>query len=268
VLAITMGLILEFAHERGWRLAVLGVSRACVALYASLGLRTLYQGDEAVVATADFSLDGRPIRKVRQSVHRLETAGYEARVLRPSEIDAPLRAQLEEIAGAWRGAAPERGFVMALDALFGIGDDGALFFVGVDANGRPKGFLHFAISDACPALSLSTMPRLRDVPNGFNEWLICASIGWARDNGYPRVSLNFSPFAALLAPDAALTRGQRVQAATLRALKGHFQLDNLLLFNRKFLPGWEPRFVAYERRRDLPRVGVAALSAEAYLPRR
>jgi lysyl-tRNA synthetase class 2 len=259
---------LGFAHERGWRLAVLGVSGACVELYASLGLRTLYHGDEAVVATADFSLDGRAIRKVRQSVHRLETAGYEARVLRPSEIDAPLRAQLEEIAGAWRGAAPERGFVMALDALFGIGDDGALFFVGVDANGRPKGFLHFAISDACPALSLSTMPRLPDVPNGFNEWLICASIGWARDNGYARVSLNFSPFAALLAPGAELTRGQRVQAATLRALKGHFQLDNLLLFNRKFLPGWEPRFVAYERRRDLPRVGVAALSAEAYLPRR
>ena len=54
----------------------------------------------------------------------------------------------------------------------------------------------------------------------------------------------------------------------MRALKGHFQLDNLLLFNRKFFPRWEPRFLAYERRRDLPRVGVAALSAEAYLPLR
>jgi lysyl-tRNA synthetase class 2 len=256
---------LEFAHDRGWRLAVLGVSGACVELYRSLGLRTLYHGDEAVVETGGFSLDGRAIRKVRQSVHRLEKAGYEARVLRPSEIDDRLRAQLEEIARAWRGPAPERGFVMALDALFGIGDDGALFIVGVDADGRPKGFLHFAISDACPALSLSTMPRLADVPNGFNEWLICASIEWARDNGYARVSLNFSPFAALLAPDADLTTAQRLQAVTLRALKGHFQLDNLLLFNRKFFPSWEPRFVAYERRRDLPRVGVAALSAEAYL---
>ena len=73
---------------------------------------------------------------------------------------------------------------MALDALFRIGDEGALFVVGVDADGRPKGFLHFAISHACAALSLSTMPRLPDVPNGFNEWLICASIEWARDNGY------------------------------------------------------------------------------------
>ena len=49
-------------------------------------------------------------------------------------------------------------------------------------------------------------------------------------------------------------------------MKGHFQLDNLLAFNRKFFPRWERRFVVYERRLDLPRVGIAALAAEAYLP--
>ena len=88
---------LDFAHERGWRLAVLGVSGACVELYRSLGLRTLYHGDEAVVDDrgASRSTDGA-IRKVRQSVHRLERAGYEARVLRPSEIDAELREELED----------------------------------------------------------------------------------------------------------------------------------------------------------------------------
>jgi lysyl-tRNA synthetase class 2 len=80
------------------------------------------------------------------------------------------------------------------------------------------------------------------------------------------VSLNFAPFAALLAPQEALTASQRVQAATLRRLKSRFQLDNLLHFNRKFFPVWEPRFLVYERRLDLPRVGVAALAAESYLP--
>src|SRR5207237_8843697 len=179
------------------------------------------------VGAAGCPLGRRAFRKVRPSVHRLGRAGSGARVLRPSEIGGRLSREFDEIARAWRAAAPERGFVMALDALFRIGDDGALFLVGVDAEGRPKGFLHFAISEACPALSLSTMPRLPDVPNGFNEWLICASLEWARDNGYPRVSLNFSPFAALLAPDADLTHAQRLQAATLPALKGHFQLDNL-----------------------------------------
>jgi lysyl-tRNA synthetase class 2 len=257
---------LDFAHARGWRAAVLGVSEECVGLYRSLGLRTLYHGDEAVVDARAFSLEGRAIRKVRQSVHRLETAGYSARVLCPGELQLSMRAELEEIARAWRGAAPERGWVMAMDSLFRLGDEDSVFVVGFDADGRARGFLHFCLSRAGSALSLSSMPRLPDVPNGFTEWLICESIAWARTRELARVSLNFAPFAALLAPGVELCASQRVQAAALRRLKGWFQLDNLLLFNRKFAPEWEPRFLVYERRRDLPRIGLAALAVEAYLP--
>jgi lysyl-tRNA synthetase class 2 len=254
------------ARERDWRIAILGASERRLPAYARHGLHALYHGDEAIVDTASFTLEGRAIRKVRQSVHRLERAGYEARVLRPSELDGPLRAELEDVASGWRGDQPERGFVMALDVLFGLGDEDAVFVVGFDPDGAAAGFLHFAVSAAAGALSLSSMPRDRHTPNGFNEWLICEAVAWARDHGYERVSLNFAPFAALLAPEADLTRLQEVQRRALMTLKGHFQLDNLLAFNRKFFPRWERRFVVYERRRDLPRVGIAALAAEAYLP--
>jgi len=45
-----------------------------------------------------------------------------------------------------------------------------------------------------------------------------------------------------------------------------FQLDNLQLFTGQFHPSWVNRYVLYERWSDLPRVGIAALSAEGYLP--
>ena len=254
------------AHARDWRLAILGASERWLPLYARHGLHALYHGDEALVDVDLFTLEGRGIRKVRQSVHRLQRAGYTARVLEPSEIDGALRDELEDVAAVWRGNAPERGFVMALDRLFRLGDGETVFVVGFDPNGCVAGFLHFAVSSAGGALSLSSMPRLRDSPNGLNEWLIVETISWAKEHGYASVSLNFAPFAALLAPEAELTGLQGVQRRALLTLKGHFQLDNLLLFNRKFASRWERRFVVYERRRDLPRVGVAALAAEAYLP--
>jgi lysyl-tRNA synthetase class 2 len=255
-----------FAHRRDWRVAILGASEARLELYRRHGLQALYHGDEAVVDTRSFSLDGRAIRKVRQSTHRLEQAGYEARVLRPSEIDEQLRRQLQQIAADWRGTMPERGFVMALDGLFALGDGSALFVVGFAPDGSAAGFLHFAVTRAGAALSLSSMPRLRSTPNGLNEWLICRAIEWAREGGFERVSLNFSPFAALLAPARELSTAEDLQRRALLQLKGHFQLDNLLTFNKKFFPDWQRRFVVYERRRDLPRVGLAALDAEAYLP--
>ncbi|HEX6700229.1 MAG TPA: phosphatidylglycerol lysyltransferase domain-containing protein [Gaiellaceae bacterium] len=257
---------LEFAHARDWRVAVLGASEAWLPRYRSCGLHALYHGDEAVLEVDRFSLEGRAIRKVRQSVHRLEREGYTAKALHPRELTPALRRELEAVAREWRGREPERGFVMAFDTLFRLEDDEALFVVGFGPGGAAAGFLHFAVSKPGCALSLSSMPRLRSTPNGFNEWLVCAAVDWARTHGFARISLNFAPFAALLAPEAELSALQRVERRALLSLKGHFQLDNLLLFSRKFAPSWQRRFVVYERRRDLPRVGIAALAAEAYLP--
>ena len=158
--------------------------------------------------------------------------------------------------------------MMTMDALFPAGPDDAVFAVGRDADATVRGFLHFA-NGACGTrtLSLSSMPRAPDAPNGFNEWLVCEAVAWARRSGIEQVSLNFAPFASLLSPGVERTGGARLRRDALRAMKGvlQLQLDNLLVFNRKFFPRWVPRYVMYERRGDLPGVAVAALAAEGFI---
>src|SRR5205807_10509687 len=127
-----IGRFLAFAHARGWRVAILGASEDALGVYSAHRLHALYHGDEAVIETSTFSLEGRPIRKVRQSVHRLERAGYSAEMRPPGEIDAEVRGQLEALAKDWRGAQPQRGFVMALDTLFRLDDEHAVFLIGRD----------------------------------------------------------------------------------------------------------------------------------------
>ena len=260
---------LTFAGERDWRVAMLGAGERFLPLYRDLGLRVLYHGDEAVVDVTGFSLEGRGIRKVRQSVSRLEGQGYVAEVRYASEIDDELRADLEDVAREWRGEAAVKGFTMELDTLFRLDGHDAVFAIGRDPAGAVQGFLHLAVVRPARALSLSSMPRRQGTPNGFNEWLVVTTISWAREHGLERVSMNFAPFAAVLAPDgeSEASGGRRLERRALRALKGHgFQLDNLLIFNRKFFPEWERRYVVYEGRLDLPRVSVAGLAAEGYLP--
>jgi lysyl-tRNA synthetase, class II len=256
-------LVEEFARVcrlRGWRLAVLGARTELLPLYRRLGLRAVKLGDEAVLRPSTFCLEGRAIRKVRQSVHRLARAGFDVRVVPAARLDAPLRLELERVSEEWRGNHPERGFAMAMDHLFSEPD--AVFAVAEAADGSVGGFLHL-VPSAGGGLSLSSMRRSQQTPNGLMEFLIAETMGWAREAGVEEISLNFCVFSDLLrGGDTALGRAARF---TLLRLDSVFQLERLHAFSRKFLPEWRARYVCFQRFADAPAVGLACLRAEQLL---
>jgi lysyl-tRNA synthetase, class II len=252
--------VCRLSRASGWRLGVVGASAAALERYRRLGLRPIKLGDEAVLRPDRFTLEGRPIRKVRQSVARLDRAGYRFRATTPTEADPRLRAQLDEVSQLWRGAQPDRGFSMAHDDLYAAD---TLVAVAEDARGRIGGFLHLVPTPASGGYSLSAMRRRPGTPNGLMEFLIVRTLEWARAGGVPELSLNFCAFTDLLQPSARLWR--RVTRRALLCLDRLFQLERLYSFNRKFFPEWRPRYLCVERLADLPLVGLAYLHAESLL---
>ena len=189
---------LAYAQARGWRTAVMGASDRLLQTYRDQGLHPLYHGDEAVIDTRRFSLDGRHMRATRQAVHRLERKGFRAEIVMAGQVSPALRAELAAVEDAWLRGRPRKGFTMELDSLFRLCCDDAVFVIGRDELGQVIGFLHLAVASPSQSLSLSTMPRRPDAPNGFTAWLIMEAASWARGKGFTHVSLNFSPFAGLL----------------------------------------------------------------------
>jgi lysyl-tRNA synthetase class 2 len=262
----TEELLSEFrrvAQSRGWRVAILGASSERIEAYRSLGFRPVYLGDEGIVHPAAFSLEGRPIRKVRQSVHRLEKAGYRVRLLAAGEAEEILRCELRRVSAEWRGHWPERGFTMAMDGLFAYPD--TVLAVAEAPDGRIGGFIQLVPTPASGGYSLATMRRCRATPNGLMEYLIVETILWARERGVPELSLNFSVFAGLLRAGRSSPLGRRALRLVLFRLDRLFQLERLHSFNRKFFPEWRPRYVCIERLSDFPVVGLAYLQAESLL---
>ena len=93
-------------------------------VYADLGLRALYIGDEAIIDAASFSLTGRRMRNVRQAVSGTRNAGVRTQILREAELDPRLRRALLDVAAAQRREFREFGFSMALgDMLTGAHPD-------------------------------------------------------------------------------------------------------------------------------------------------
>ena len=249
-------------RARGWRLAVVGASEEHLERYRAIGLKPVPMGDEAVLRPAEFSLEGRAIRKVRQSVSRLRKAGYSFRIVAADDVAPQLEAELEDVSAQWRGGEPERGFSMAIDDLH---VPGTMLALAVGEDGRVGGFLHLAPSPAGGGWSLSTMRRRPDAPNGLTEFLVVETLAWARESGASELSLNFCALTDFLAPERVTTPLHRVVRRGLLLADNVFQLERLYVFNRKFFPEWRRRYVCVERFTDLPAVGLAYLHAESLL---
>jgi lysyl-tRNA synthetase class 2 len=249
-------------RTHGWRLAVVGASEEHLKRYRALGLKPVPMGEEAVLRPEDFSLEGRAIRKVRQSVSRLRKAGFGFRVVAADDVDPGLRAELEDVSAAWRGGEPERGFSMAMDDLH---LPGTMLALAEDRDGRIGGFLHLAPSPAGGGWSLSTMRRRPQAPNGLTEFLVAETLAWARETGASELSLNFCALTDFLAPERLTSPLRRFIRRGLLVADNVFQLERLYAFNRKFFPEWRRRYICVEHLTDLPAVGLAYLHAESLL---
>lgn len=262
-----MAAFVEEAERHAWVPAVLACGeRAGEVWVREAGLTALELGDEAVVPIGDFTLDGRAMRGVRQAVGRLERKGYVADVVRSGDLDEGQRARLRGEAARWRRSQTERGFSMAL-GRFAAAEDPDCVIVTAREDGELRGFLQLAPWGR-DGLSLDVMRRdTENADNGINELLIVRLLREAPALGVLRVSLNFAVFRS------ALARGERLGAGpVVRGLRGvllflsrWFQIESLYRFNAKFRPEWEPRFLLYPAGRDLPRVVLAGLQAEAFV---
>src|SRR5665811_1994373 len=140
------------AELHAWTPAVIGCSERAGNIWCRVtGFSALELGDEAVVDVETFSLDGRPMRNVRQMVKRIERAGYTTEVLRAGSVSDGERRRALVDADAWRGTETERGFSMALGRLVDPVDPDCVFAVARQ-DGVMRAFLLYT-SDAADDLT-------------------------------------------------------------------------------------------------------------------
>ncbi|KUO13230.1 phosphatidylglycerol lysyltransferase domain-containing protein [Streptomyces sp. DSM 15324] len=257
------------ARAHGWIPAVMGAGEEAGTVYARHGLDALELGDEAIVEVADFTLEGRAMRTVRQAYNRVRRAGYTVRVRRHEDIPAEELAHLLRRADDWRDGPTERGFSMALGRLGDPEDGRCVMLECTDAHGELRALLSF-VPWGPQGLSLDLMRRDRDCDNGLMEFMVIDLLRRAREVGITQVSLNFAMFRSVFERGARLGAGPvlRLWRSLLSFFSRWWQIESLYRANAKYRPIWEPRFLLFEKSADLPRIALASARAEGFLTTR
>jgi lysyl-tRNA synthetase class 2 len=98
--------------------------------------------------------------------------------------------------------------------------------------------------------------------------MIVSAVEEAASLGVTRVSLNFAVLRSVFARADELGAGPvlRLWHRMLMMASRLWQIESLYRANAKYQPVWQPRYLCFPTARDLPRIAVAVLSAEAFLP--
>jgi lysyl-tRNA synthetase class 2 len=254
------------AYQHAWTPAVAGASEEGGTVFARHGLTALELGDEAVVEVADFTLEGRAMRVVRQAYNRVKRGGYTVRVRRHEDIPPDEFAALVKAADQWRYGESERGFSMALGRMGDPADGRCVMVECHDFEGRLCALLSY-VPWGTKGLSLDLMRRDKASDNGVIEYLVIELIQRASEVGVERISLNFAMFRSVFERGSRLGAGPvlRLWRGVLLFFSRWWQIESLYRANAKYRPIWEPRFVLYRRSSDLPRIGAAYAHAEGFL---
>jgi lysylphosphatidylglycerol synthetase-like protein (DUF2156 family) len=236
-------------------------------------MHDLYVGDEAVVRTEHFSLDGGKFKGLRQAVKRVARYGYTISFHDPARVAPGLAQELQEVLTKSRRGGVERGFSMTLGRIFDPGDQGLLLAVvhgpateeGGAGPGPAVAFCQYVPAPAVQGFSLDLMRRDNaEHPNGLIDFAIVETVRYLAENGYQGLGLNFATMRAVLAGESGDGLTQRAQAWLLKRMSGPMQIESLWRFNAKFDPDWQPRYAVYDSPEHALTAALAVARAESF----
>src|SRR5260221_509309 len=188
----------RFCRQHDWTFAFYQARPEKLAHYRARGWRAVHIGEDPVLWTDRFSLEGPAVGATRRAVRKLERAGLEVRHFVPGRRafrDAPdhprLVQSLPEISAAWLHGREggEKGFCMGRFDPARL-DDVWLAVAWAPATGHVEAFCTWTPVWARRGWALDLVRRRPDAPTGVMELLVVRSLEQGRAQGGTMLSLS------------------------------------------------------------------------------
>jgi phosphatidylglycerol lysyltransferase len=232
---------IEEATDHGGRAIFYQVRPESLSLYLDAGLRALKLGEYAFVPLQEFGLQGSKRADLRYAVHRAERDGLSFSVAPPSEVPA-LLPDLRTVSAAWlaESRTREKGF-----SLGAFRDDYVLRrpVAIVRQRGAIVAFANVLCTQQQSEVSVDLMRQLPSAPSGTMDFLFTQLMLHFKAQGVQRFALGMAPMAGMVTHELAPS-WHRFGRWLFDSGESFYNFRGLRSFKDKFLPVWEPRYLA------------------------
>jgi len=255
------GLIRDFrrqAVQHGCSSAFYEISAKYIPQYIESGYKIFKIGEEAKVNLTSFSLKGGHWSGTRNNIKKLEKINCAVRMIAGDELDE-IMPDLREISDQWleSKSTREKKFSLGLfDEIYLKKTTVAVVF----CEEKPVAFANLWLTNDKNEISVDLMRYGKDAPSGVMEFLFVKLMLKGQEDGYRYFNLGMAPLSGIDAHQYS-PLWNKVAEKIYRHGETFYNFKGLRSYKSKFLPEWEPKYIAVHGFFALPKTiaNVASL---------
>ena len=204
-----------FCRRQDWELAIYQASPTTLEYFATSAIHAIKVGEEAIVDTGRFTVQGKIGAPVRHAIARARRGNVTISIWQGEVLSEPIFAGMKRINMAWLKAQHTHGQMgFSMGRFPADWSPDLLTVVAQGEDGDVLAFLTWTPLYRGNGWTLDNMRRAGNTVPGTMEYLIAESLEWARTRGYGTMSLSLAP---LVGAARRAAREQRRDSASSRA---------------------------------------------------
>jgi phosphatidylglycerol lysyltransferase len=237
----------RYCYENGLKDIYYRVPFESLPVYNALRKKSMFLGQEAVLDTYAFTLEGRDVKSIRNATRKITEIGYRAHIHKPPLLDGTIQ-KLKAVSNDWLHSTGRREIVFSQ----GVFDEAEIKYQTVLSVENPEekiiAFLNIIPDFAPDEGTYDLLRKTSDAPNGIMDYILVELINYFKINKIQFLNLGFAPLSGINDPHTFPEKSMKFAYNKIRSFS-HFkgQRD----YKEKFKPVWHDKYLVYSQDYDL-----------------
>ncbi|MHB1922657.1 MAG: phosphatidylglycerol lysyltransferase domain-containing protein, partial [Chitinophagaceae bacterium] len=237
----------KFCNEQGLRPAYYRVDEKNLPLFTQMKKRSLLIGQEAIVDTFNFTMEGKSRQNLRTARNGLLKKGYLVKIIHPP-IPGNILQQMEAVSDDWLQKLNQEEYVFSQGMFLESELKQHIIFILRSPDEKIMAFLDIIPSFQENEWRYDLIRKLDEAPNGCMDYLMVELIQFCQMNGIRYLNMGMAPLSGIEMPRGI---GERTIKFAFEKIKRFENYRGLRHFKEKFDPVWENKYLIYDHHFDL-----------------
>lgn len=242
-----------FCFNNNLKTAYYRIDEQRLDLFTQLDKKSVIIGQEAIVDTEQFSLEGRDRKSLRNGLNSLNKKGFKIITYNPPLSDGLLQ-KLKFVSDDWLNVTDRDEMVFA-EGMFNWDEIKAQTVITLESSDeKVMAFLNLVPDYKKDEATYDLIRKTADAPGANMDALIIELIKYCQTNKIKYLNLGLAPMSGI---EEAKNLPERTIKFAFEKLKQFKHYQGLRDFKDKFDPVWQTKYLVYENSYDLIQLPIA-----------